>query len=173
MAMKSDYTIDIEIDEPFVALVDGDDVSAVVRATLQDQAVTRAEISFVITDDEAMHELNRTYRGVDAPTDVLSFSSQEVNGEAQMPVDVPPELAVLLNAQLGDVIIAYPYAARQARRFGNSVAAELRLLAVHGTLHLLGFDHDTPEAKDEMWTRQEEVLRAFGDHGLTRRTYTD
>lgn len=170
--MDSDYTIDIVIDEPFVALVDGDNIAAVVRATLQNQAVNHAEISLVITDDGTIHELNRTYRSVDAPTDVLSFSSREMDDETQVLVDAPPELAALLNAQLGDVIIAYPYAARQARRFGNSAAAELRLLAVHGTLHLLGYDHDTPDAEAEMWTRQEEILRAFDDQALTRRTYT-
>jgi probable rRNA maturation factor len=168
-----DYTIDIEIDEPFGSLVEADDLVKVVSAALDGQAAPHAEITLVITDDEAIHELNRTYRGVNAPTDVLSFSSQEVALSDGEPVNLPPELAVLLDAHLGDIVIAYPYATRQASRFDNSVAAELRLLAVHGTLHLLGYDHDTPEAEAEMWARQEKILRMFGDQELARRVYSD
>ncbi len=169
----NDHTIDVEIDEPFAVLVDADDLTRAVCAALDGEAVPSAEITLVITDDETIHELNGTYRAVDGPTDVLSFSSQEMTVDEQKSLNLPPELAAMLRAHLGDIVIAYPYAARQASRFDNSVAAEMRLLAVHGTLHLLGYDHDTPQAEAEMWARQEEILRTFGDQEIARRVYND
>ena len=78
-----------------------------------------------------------------------------------------------MGAYLGDIVIAYPYAARQAVRFGNSTAAEVRLLTVHGVLHLLGYDHATPAEEAAMWAIQEQVLAAFGDAALARRAYDD
>ena len=122
----------------------------------------------MVTSDEAVQQLNRDYRGVDAPTDVLSFAAQESSDEEPELV-LPPEVAAELAAYLGDIVIAYPYAARQAARFGNSVAAELRLLTVHGVLHLLGYDHATPAEEAAMWAIQEQVLAAFGDAALARR----
>ena len=76
-------------------------------------------------------------------------------------------------AYLGDILIAFPYTVRQAARHGNAVDAELRLLAVHGTLHLLGYDHDTPEAEAVMWAIQEAMLGKFGDHGLSDKSHDD
>ena len=70
-------------------------------------------------------------------------------------------------------MIAYPYAARQAERFGNSVRAELRLLAVHGTLHLLGHDHATQAEEDAMWAIQEAILAPLGDAAVARRRYEE
>jgi probable rRNA maturation factor len=86
---------------------------------------------------------------------------------------LPPELAEELDRHLGDVVIAYPYAERQAQQFGNSAAAELRLLAVHGTLHLLGYDHASPEEEEEMWAVQEAILAPLGEATLARRTYDE
>lgn len=82
---------------------------------------------------------------------------------------MPPDLAAELEETLGDLIIAYPYAARQAARYGHSLAAELQLLVVHGCLHLLGYDHDTPERQAEMWRVQGEILASLVDEDLTRR----
>lgn len=170
-AAEPSYEIDVQVDDPFADQVDVDAVKAAVRATLWEQGPPRAAVSVWITDDETIRELNRAYRGVDAATDVLSFASHEGGADDPALADPPPELAAILDAQLGDVIIAYPYAERQAHRFGNSVTAELRLLAVHGTLHLLGYDHQTPADEAEMWAIQEGVLRPFGDQKLARRTY--
>ena len=73
------------------------------------------------------------------------------------------ELAAELDRHLGDVVIAYPYAEHQAQRFGNSVAAELRLLAIHGTLHLLGHDHETSDADAErMEALERRILKRLG-----------
>jgi probable rRNA maturation factor len=84
---------------------------------------------------------------------------------------LPPELAAEMDRHLGDVVIAYPYAERQAQRFGNSLAAELRLLAIHGTLHLLGYDHATSDEEEAMWAEQEAILAPLGEANLARRTY--
>ena len=130
-------------------------------------------MTITITDDETVRTLNRQYRDVDAPTDVLSFASHDAGSAELEGFALPPELADELAAYLGDIVIAFPYATRQAGRYGNSVGAELRMLAVHGALHLLGHDHDTPAAEAAMWAVQDAVLGMFGDHGLSDRSYDE
>lgn len=112
-----------------------------------------AELSLFLTDDETVHELNRTYRGVDKTTDVLSFSQRE--GEN-------PDLWDNL---LGDVIISVDQAQRQAAEYGHSMAREVGFLTVHGVLHLLGWDHEEPEDERRMMGKTEDILAAIG---LTR-----
>lgn len=163
-----DIQVDIQIDEEYASLVDAENLRAVAVATLVANAIHEAELSIVVTSDEAVQQLNRDYRGIDAPTDVLSFAAQE--GE-EHELELPPELAAELDRYLGDILIAYPYTMHQAVHFGSTPAAELRLMVVHGVLHLLGDDHDTPEAEAEMWARQEAVLIQFGDQGLSHRQY--
>jgi probable rRNA maturation factor len=167
-SLESSIEIAIQIDEEFAGWVDAENLRTVAVATLLANQIEDAEVTLVITSDVAVQALNRDYRGVDAPTDVLSFAAQE--GE-EPDLALPPELAAELDRYLGDIIIAYPYVAQQAAHFGNTPAAELRLMVVHGLLHLLGDDHDTPEAEAEMWARQEAVLAQFGDHGLSQRHY--
>lgn len=111
----------------------------------------QTEIAVVITDDEEVRSLNSQFRGVDSPTDILSFPADEP------PIVIPDE-----PPYLGDLIIAYPYAKAQAERVGQDVNDNLSLLVVHGTLHLLGYDHDTPENKAEMWAKQADALRVLG-----------
>ncbi len=112
-----------------------------------------AELSLFLTDDETVHELNRTYRGVDKPTDVLSFSQRE--GEN---LDEWDNL-------LGDVIISVEKAQQQAEEYGHSMAREVAFLTVHGVLHLLGWDHEEAEDERHMMAKTEEIL---GSLGLTR-----
>lgn len=161
------YAIHIEVDEAYAAAVDEENLRAAVTATLRALAHGKAELSVVITDDESIRTLNRDYRGVDAPTDVLSFAAHAGDEAAHL----PPEAAAELAGYLGDILIAYPYSMAQAQHYGADSAAELRLLVVHGTLHLLGYDHDSPEAESAMWAIQEEVLAQFGDRGLSLRRY--
>jgi probable rRNA maturation factor len=170
-AAESAYTVDWAIDEPFTPLIDTDELTAVIEQTLHQCGRDRATLTVVITTDEAIQALNRDYRGVDAPTDVLSFASQDAGAPDDPTLVLPPEVAAELADYLGDLIIAYPYAERQAAHFQNPVAAELRLLVVHGVLHLLGYDHATPAEEAAMWARQEAVLAHFGDHGLSHRPY--
>lgn len=164
-------TITIQVDEPFLDLVDEANLTQVLTQLLIHVERPTAALTLVITDDESVQELNRDYRAVDAPTDVLSFAAQESDPTAPTLADLPPELAAELAGYLGDVIIAYPYAERQAAHYQNSVAAELRLLAVHGVLHLLGYDHATPAEEAAMWALQSTILTPFGDASLSQRTY--
>jgi probable rRNA maturation factor len=105
-------------------------------------------ISVVITDDETIWHLNHQFRGVDAPTDVLSFPDEPVPGE-----DEP---------YLGDVILSLPTIQHQAEAETHTLSDELVLAVIHGTLHVLGYDHDTPERQAQMWAKQTEALQAMG-----------
>ncbi|MBK9604668.1 MAG: rRNA maturation RNase YbeY [Anaerolineales bacterium] len=108
-----------------------------------------ADITIVLTDDAQLHELNREYLGVDAPTDVLSFPASETDPET--------------GAQyLGDIVISIPRAMLQAQAGGHPLEAEVQLLVVHGTLHLLGHDHAEAEEKARMWQAQAEVMSRLG-----------
>ncbi len=123
--------------------------AAALTVLQQQGAEPNAAVSLVLTDDAALQALNRTYRGVDAPTDVLSF-------EAHVP---DPETGEM---HLGEVLISVQRAAAQAARAGHSLDDELLLLTVHGVLHLLGFDHAETEEKARMWAAQRQALAAFG-----------
>ena len=112
----------------------------------------QTEVDITLVDDAAIHELNRTYRGIDRPTDVLSFALDE--GEEEPEVD-DDEIEHLL----GDVIISAPTAVRQGEEYGHGLEREMTYLAVHGMLHLLGYDHREEKDKLIMRKREEEVLR--------------
>jgi len=122
--------------------------------------VGAAELSVTVTDDDTVRSLNREYAGEDAITDVLAFSQREGEEFAAPPGGVPV---------LGEVIIAYPQAARQAARASTgsgraavSAEAEVARLLIHGILHLLGYDHAEPEEEHRMRAREEELLSAIG-----------
>ena len=112
----------------------------------------QTEVDITLVDDAVIHELNRTYRGIDRPTDVLSFALDE--GEEEPEVD-DDEIEHLL----GDVIISAPTAVRQGEEYGHGLEREMTYLAVHGMLHLLGYDHMEEKDKLIMRKREEEVLR--------------
>lgn len=107
-------------------------------------------MTVVIADDDQVAALNRRYRGIDSPTDVLSFPAGEP------PLALPDE-----PLYLGDLVIAYRYAAAQAMREGHSLDDSLALLVVHGTLHLLGYSHDEEKHRSEMWAAQERALESL------------
>ncbi len=110
------------------------------------------ELSLVITDDKGIRALNRQYRGIDAPTDVLSFSLLPPRGEP-----VQPSADGVL--RLGDIVISYERVLAQAEEFGHSARQEMGLLFVHGLLHILGYDHEQEAAARVMEEREEEYLR--------------
>jgi len=135
------------------------DPQTLIRAALtvlaQEGENPASAISIVITDNAGVAELNRDFRGIDSPTDVLSFPADPL----------PPELADQLGDEapyLGDLIIAYPYALSQAEREHHPPSDSFMLLVVHGTLHLLGYDHNTPETRAEMWSAQDTALLRLG-----------
>lgn len=113
------------------------------------EADPSAEMTLVLSDDAHLHELNRQFLEIDAPTDVLSFPSGETDPDSQA-------------LYLGDVIISYPRALAQANASGHAVEDELQLLAVHGALHLLGHDHADDEQRAVMWALQARALEALG-----------
>ncbi len=153
METPGEEKIVVQVDEPYVAEVDAADLARAVAAALLAEDELDGEATVVITSDEAVAELNQQYRGVAGPTDVLSFPAQEPT-----PGFISaPEMA----AYLGDIIIALPFTQRQAAALGRPLRDELRLLAVHGTLHLLGYDHAEPEEETAMWARQDAILAAL------------
>jgi len=115
------------------------------------------ELGLVITSQERVQELNRSYRGEDKPTDVLAFymtSAAEETGAESPPFVVPPD-GVL---HLGEVIISYPQAVLQAHEHRHSLKKELAILIIHGVLHLLGYDHDKSEPERQMKDQEKEIL---------------
>lgn len=148
------HLIDIQVEEQ-VDPVKTHPLRKAVAATLEHMGVNeRCEVVVVISDDAALQELNRRFRGVDRPTDVLSFADDTrgpyTGGGGQFP------------HYLGDVVISIDRARAQAEAAGGTLTQELQLLAVHGTLHLLGFDHANPAEKAEMWAAQAGILAALG-----------
>jgi probable rRNA maturation factor len=146
--------IQVLIRPSFEDEIDPARVERVACAVLEIESVSSdAMLSVVITDDGEIQSLNRQFRGIDAPTDVLSFADDAPDGSFVTGAGEPP--------YLGDVVVAYPRAEEQAAAQGHSVDDELRLLIVHGVLHLLGYDHAMPKDEAAMWSRQETILMAL------------
>lgn len=142
--------IHIEIAEGYRSSIDIQFIEKAAKGALAQQtAQVDADLSVVITSDEQLRELNRQYRDIDAPTDVLSFPGDFTDPENNIPY-------------MGDILISYPQAERQAAAGQHSILAELQLLVVHGVLHLLGHDHANPEEQALMWAAQKEILRQLG-----------
>lgn len=142
----TDFSIDVQNDDGYpvneTRLIEAS--TAVLNAH---EVPPESGLSIVIASDDFVRSLNQQYRGIDSPTDVLSFPADE----PLIDDDSEP-------LYLGDLIIAFPYASAQANREGHALDDSLALLVVHGTLHLLGYDHDTPESRAEMWAAQEAAL---------------
>lgn len=118
--------------------------------------IDQAEVSVTIVSNDDIHQINKEYRGKDAPTDVISFALEE-EGEGEIEIvgaEMPPVL--------GDIIISADRTREQAEEYNHSFKRELGFLAVHGFLHLLGYDHMTKEEEEEMFTKQKELLDAYG-----------
>jgi probable rRNA maturation factor len=149
--MEFDITVDL-YREPEGC--DIDELERLAIATLAAEGAPQGTaVAITVLDDDWMQDLNRHYRGLDAPTDVLAFALYEGEPLVSAP-GVPPVL--------GDVVISIDTAQRQAQALGHGLAAELALLTIHGCLHLLGYDHDEPEAQERMWARQAAILAACG-----------
>lgn len=114
------------------------------------------EVSVTFVNDERMQELNRTYRNLNRSTDVLSFALQEEgDGELQIVGEGLPQT-------LGDIIISVTKAKEQAESYQHSFMRELGFLAVHGFLHLCGYDHMNKVDEEKMFSRQRELLENYG-----------
>ncbi len=148
LAGSAGVTLDVERG-PFAGLRRAE-VLRRIRAMIDELQLQNREVSFVLTDDERIHQLNKNYRGKDRPTDVLAFAMQE------------GELAELAGAVLGDVIVSVPTAKKQADERGVDVLDEVTMLLAHGLLHLLGWDHRTPAEDRRMRAETERLCRAAG-----------
>jgi probable rRNA maturation factor len=148
--------VEIDVDERFVAVVDTALIEQAVRAALAaEQQHGPLELGVRICDDDEIHALNRDYRAVDAPTDVLSFADDGDTAGFVLPPEMP--------RYLGDLAISYDHVVAQAAEYGHSVARELAFLTVHGVLHLLGYDHERgPEDEARQRSREKDIMRQIG-----------
>jgi probable rRNA maturation factor len=140
----------VEVDNRTSQHPDEAALEALVDRVLDDQGATDAEVALILLDPEPMRALNREYRGKDEVTDVLAF-----------PIDERDELPTGMPRLLGDVVICLDRCAEQAAEHGNSPGAELVVLAVHGVLHLLGYDHETDEGA--MLSLQDTLTADLGE----------
>ena len=123
-------------------------VRDIAKATMK-KAANAGDFSIIFTDDKEIQQLNRDYRHIDFPTDVLAFNSDEIDP--------------MTNARyLGDVIISVERAEKQAHLAANDISDELAMLIVHGCLHLAGLDHTTDQEKEKMRVSQEAILVSLG-----------
>jgi len=130
---------------------------AVAEVLLLEGSRQDAEIGLLLTNNKAIRELNKTYREIDSPTDVLSFALQEKGRDE--PEIFWDDLSDGEDNALGDIVISVERAREQAGDYGHSFRRELVYLAVHGTLHLLGYDHETQQEKKKMREMEEQVLK--------------
>lgn len=142
--------ITFQIDEAYQSQIDTKRLQKAVSDTLYHQRIQPAvEISIVIGTADYIQTLNQIYRGINEPTDVLAFPHNMIDPDTG-------------EKNLGDIIIAYPIAVQQAEAGGHSVMAELILLVIHGTLHLLGYTHESEHEIRMMWSIQEDILAKLG-----------
>ena len=127
------------------------------------EGVHSGEVALTFVDDEGIRELNQTYRGINKPTDVLSFPLHEQGSDEQPIVfdsadwdDVPDD------ELLGDIVISIPRALEQSIQYGHSVEREIGFLFVHGFLHLIGYDHQDEASEQIMFAKQERILSEIG-----------
>jgi probable rRNA maturation factor len=162
----SNEQADVAVDEEICSLIEealqevlaGEPGGPVSRVT----GDREAEVSLALVDDIRMESLNRQYRGIAGTTDVLSFSMLDEDGEEGMlfpPGQVAAPEAEML---LGDIVISVPRALSQAAAYGNSFQQEMVFLAVHGMLHLLGYDDETEPGAARMMERTRQVMDRLG-----------
>lgn len=133
-------------------------IQRAVRTVLEQEGTPACEVSVYLTDDEEIRALNASYRGKDAPTDVLSFAFEDATHEDKQEAWLPGDMPLLL----GDIVISIERAKAQAQDYGHKFERELAFLAVHGTLHLLGYDHETTDERQVMRGREEAALKGLG-----------
>lgn len=166
---SSSVSVLVSADEPYAAEMDAGWLAEVARAALiAGGAPAPAQVSLHITGDDTVRALNAQYRGLDETTDVLSFSAAHPGhweGEGAgppasaaaadfiLPPDAPPPL--------GEIIVSWPQAQRQAAGSGIGPRRELAALVIHGALHLLGYDHEQPQDAARMQARESHALNSL------------
>ena len=127
-------------------------VEKVLYSAMKKEKIENTSFNLIIVDNNYIHELNKTYRGIDRETDVITFALED---EDTLVIGDDERI-------LGDIYISIDRARSQAIDYGHSFLRELSFLAVHGFYHLLGYDHGTKEEEKIMFGKQEEVLEAYG-----------
>lgn len=138
-------TIIINLNKSLSPEVDQDILEKAIRVTLKTHDKNEVDLTLQITDDETIRHLNQTYRGINKTTDVLAFNHDFMNPETN-------------RLYLGDIIISIDQARLQAADNNHNINKECALLTIHGTLHLLGYDHSDKKEKDRMWEVQDKIL---------------
>ena len=177
------HQIDISIDGPFQDKVNENWLESVVQAGL-DAAVEQSDgvqVSVLVTGDDTLQELNRQFRGLDEVTDVLSFSTAHAGrweGESDGPEDMylrpgdTDEFPLILPPgelpPLGEVVLSYPQAERQAAEHNRPVDTEVAHLVIHGLLHLAGHDHEEAEERALMEAREQSGLDAVSRMNISQ-----
>lgn len=147
-----------EISDEFITLL-----NQILQKAGEAEGVTHGEVALTFVTNEKIHELNYDYRGIDRPTDVLSFALNEsVGEEPEIIYELEDGEELDIGDLLGDIIISVERAKEQSEQFGHSLERELGFLFVHGFLHLLGYDHQDAESEAEMMGKQEAVLKQVG-----------
>ncbi len=122
-----------------------------IKFVIEKESLQNCSFSIIITDNTFIHKLNKEYRNVDRPTDVISFALEDnkdfISGDIRL---------------LGDIYISIDKAKEQAIEYGHSLLRELSFLSIHGLLHLLGYDHMKKEDEEVMFKKQEDLLNEFG-----------
>jgi len=145
--------INIHIEEKFQDCLDEEWARRIVKYVLKAEGIVPSfEMSLVFTDSETVQGLNRDYRSVDESTDVLAFYM--LSPKNNPPFVLPPDNVL----HLGEVIISCPRAMEQAKEQEHLLEQELTLLIIHGTLHLLGYNHEQAEEESQMRAREKELL---------------
>lgn len=127
------------------------------HAAKEEGIAANAEVSVTFMSDEEIKAINADYREIDKATDVISFALEE-QGEGEIEIYGLPDMPTVL----GDIIISVDTAKRQADDYGHSFKREIGFLALHGLLHLIGYDHLNDEDEKKMFGRQKEILESFG-----------
>lgn len=131
--------------------VDLDNLRKIINYTLEREKIDNGQVNVIIIDNNDIHQINKEYRGIDRPTDVISFALEDD--------DTFIELSERI---LGDIYISIDKVKEQAKEYGHSEKREISFLTVHGLLHLLGYDHMTKEDGKVMFAKQEEILNELG-----------
>jgi probable rRNA maturation factor len=141
--------VTVEIDKQFQEEVDKEVLLELVGEVFEYQKISSiAGLSIRVSDNATLQQINAKYLGIEAPTDVLSFPVEFEDPESG-------------GHYYGDIILSYEKAATQAESGGHATLDEIKLLVVHGILHLLGFDHANEKEKQEMWSAQDRLLAAL------------
>lgn len=139
-----------------------DDIRVIVQTALEEKSIVDEEISISISavDKEEIHQINKEYRNVDRPTDVLSFpifSREEINEFSSL-----DESKKVKAIELGDIIICIDVLQEHAIEYETGILREMLYMITHGVCHLLGYDHEIPEEKTQMRALEEKILNKIG-----------